>query len=52
MGQKGDIENRYTTNKCRLPGNVIENMREAYRRSQEYLQTIRPETSKESLIEE
>ena len=52
MGHKGDIENRYTTNKCRLPDNVIEDMREAYRRSQEYLQTIKPETSRENLIEE
>ena len=52
MGHKGDIENRYTTNKCRLPENVIEDMREAYRRSQEYLQTIKPETNRESLIEE
>ena len=32
MGHKGDIENRYTTNKCRLPEDVIEDMREAYRR--------------------
>jgi len=40
MGHKGDIENRYTTNKCRLPETVIEDMRQAYKRSQEYLQTI------------
>ena len=52
MGHKGDIENRYTTNKCRLPEDVIEDMREAYRRSQEYLQTTRPETSREKLVEE
>jgi len=52
MGHKGDIENRYTTNKCRLPESVIEDMREAYRRSQKYLQTIKPETSRETLIEE
>ncbi|RLI40333.1 site-specific integrase, partial [Candidatus Bathyarchaeota archaeon] len=52
MGHKGDIENRYTTNKCRLPESVIEDMREAYRRSQEYLQTIKPETSRENLMEE
>ena len=50
MGHKGDIENRYTTNKCRLPENVIEDMREAYRRSQEYLQTKKvEETSEEKL---
>jgi len=52
MGHKGDIENRYTTNKCRLPEDVIEDMREAYRRSQEYLQTTKPETGREKLIEE
>jgi len=52
MGHKGDIENRYTTNKCRLPESVIEDMREAYKRSQEYLQTTKPETGREKLIEE
>ncbi|MEM3458980.1 MAG: site-specific integrase [Candidatus Bathyarchaeia archaeon] len=41
MGHKGDIENRYTTNKCKLPENVIEDMREAYKRSQEYLHTTK-----------
>ena len=50
MGHKGDIENRYTTNKRRLPESVIEDMREAYRRSQEYLQTTKvEETSEEKL---
>jgi hypothetical protein len=50
MGHKGDIENRYTTNKCKLPDSVIEDMREAYRRSQEYLQTKKiEETSEEKL---
>jgi len=52
MGHKGDIENRYTTNKQRLPETVIEDMREAYRRSQEFLQTTeREETSEEKLRE-
>jgi len=50
MGHKGDIENRYTTNKCRLPESVIEDMRDAYTRSQEYLQTAKvEETSEEKL---
>jgi integrase len=49
MGHKGDIENRYTTNKCRLPEGVIEDMRDAYKRSQEYLQTRIEETSEEKL---
>ena len=52
MGHKGDIENRYTTNKHRLPESVIEDMREAYKRSQDFLQTTeREETSEEKLRE-
>jgi hypothetical protein len=41
MGHKGDIENRYTTNKHRLSDSVIEDMREAYKRSQQFLQTTK-----------
>jgi len=52
MGHKGDIENRYTTNKQKLPESVIEDMREAYRRSQEYLQTTVPETTSEERLKE
>lgn len=52
MGHKGDIENRYTTNKGRLPESVIEDMREAYGRSQRFLQTTgRDDTSEERLRE-
>jgi hypothetical protein len=52
MGHKGDIENRYTTNKQRLPESVIEDMREAYKRSQDFLQTTeREETSEDKLRE-
>jgi len=52
MGHKGDIENRYTTNKHKLPEEVVEDMREAYKRSQEYLQTTRvSETSEEKLTQ-
>ncbi|MBC7130710.1 hypothetical protein H5T51_05785 [Candidatus Bathyarchaeota archaeon] len=52
MGHVGDIEAKYTTNKYRLPEEVIEDMREAYRRSQEYLQTVVTEVSKENIAEE
>lgn len=38
MGYVGDIEHRYTTNKGRLPSQVIEDMRESYANSQEFLQ--------------
>jgi len=43
MGHKGDIENRYTTHKGKLPKEVIDDMREAYRRIQEFLMTTTPE---------
>jgi hypothetical protein len=50
MGHKGDIENRYTTNKRRLPDSVVNDMRHAYEKSQEYLQTTKSrETSEEKL---
>lgn len=39
MGHTGDMEARYTTNKGRLPESMIEDMREAYRRSQGFFQT-------------
>jgi hypothetical protein len=51
MGHKGDIENRYTTNKHRLPDSVIEDMREAYKRSQDHLQTTKPEAGEEKIRE-
>jgi hypothetical protein len=50
MGHKSDIENRYTTNKQRLPESVVEDMRAAYARSEEFLQTkVNEETSEEKL---
>ena len=50
MGHKGDIENRYTTNKKSLPESVVEDMRAAYARSEEFLQTkMNEETSEEKL---
>jgi hypothetical protein len=53
MGHKGDIEARYTTNKHRLPAEVVEDMRATYQRSQDYLQTAAPEaTSSERIKEE
>jgi hypothetical protein len=52
MGHKGDIENRYTTNKQKLPESVIEDMREAYRRSQEFLQTTESRVTSEERLKE
>jgi hypothetical protein len=51
MGHKGDIENRYTTNKARLPETVIDDMREAYRRSQKFLQTTAGSSGEDALRE-
>jgi hypothetical protein len=51
MGHKGDIENRYTTNKHRLPESVIEDMRGAYKRSQDHLQTTKGEIGEEKIKE-
>lgn len=39
MGHTGDIEHTYTLNKSKLPREVIEQMRESYRKAQKYLQT-------------
>ena len=51
MGHKGDIEARYTTNKGRLPENLIEDMRAAFAASTEYLETTpRPERDKKEML--
>ena len=42
MGHKGDMEARYTTNKGRLPEDVIEDMRASFKECEEYLSTRRP----------
>ena len=52
MAHKGDIEAQYTTNKGRLPESVVEDMRESYRKCQEYLQTTITETASEEKIKE
>jgi len=52
MGHKGDIEAVYTTNKGRLPENLIEDMRESYRRSLEYLETRKSQTDEDRLRED
>jgi site-specific recombinase XerD len=47
MGHKGDIEARYSTNK-RLPPDVIEEMRESYRKCLKYLETRVSEVSEDN----
>lgn len=39
MGHRGSIENRYTVNKSKLPEDLVEDMRESYKRCQPYLVT-------------
>jgi len=51
MGHKGDIEARYTTNKGRLPKNLIEDMRRAFEASAEYLETTpKPEKERREML--
>ena len=51
MGHKGDIKAVYTTNKGRLPENLVEDMRESYRRSLEYLETRKAGADEDRLRE-
>ena len=50
MGHKGDIEQLYTLNKHVLPADLIEEMREAYRKSQRLLQTVEAPSKREEDI--
>lgn len=47
MGHKGDIEARYSTNK-RLPPDMIEEMRESYRKCTKFLETRVSEVSEDN----
>jgi len=47
MGHKGDIEARYSTNKTRLPPEMVEEMREAYRKASNLMQTINSDSPSE-----
>ncbi len=39
MGHKGDIEARYSTNKGRLPPDMIESMRSSYKKCMQFIET-------------
>ncbi len=43
MGHVGDIEHVYTLNKRRLSPHILKDLRESYKRSQKFLQTIETE---------
>jgi hypothetical protein len=51
MGHKGDIEARYSTNKGRLPPDMVEEMRGAYKRCENLLQTSNAEPEREKIKE-
>jgi len=48
MGHVGSIDARYTTNKRRLPPDLIEEMRQAYRRCEQFLSTLPTSSEKEA----
>ena len=48
MGHVGSIDARYTTNKRRLPQDLIDEMRSAYQRCEPFLSTIPSPSEKES----
>ncbi|MFH0748965.1 MAG: site-specific integrase [Candidatus Bathyarchaeota archaeon] len=51
-GHKGDIESRYSTNKGRLPEEMIEGMREAYRACEQFLSTVAQPLEQSSIVKE
>ena len=51
MGHVGDIESKYTTHKGKLSKQMIEDMRESYKRSMAFLQTIHTEDEDKNKVE-
>lgn len=51
-GHKGDIESRYSTNKGRLPPDMIEDMRQAYKECEPFLSTVAQPLEQSSIIKE
>jgi len=51
-GHKGDIESRYSTNKGRLPPDMIEDMRQAYRECEPFLSTVAQPLEQSTIIKE
>ncbi len=52
MGHKGDIEARYSMNKGRLPPDIVEEIRAAYKRCETLLQTIGGEEEGDERLKE
>jgi len=51
-GHKGDMEARYSTNKCVLPPDIIEDMRKCYRECEAFLNTAAQPLEQSSIIKE
>jgi hypothetical protein len=51
-GHKGDIEARYSTNKGRLPPEMIEDIRKAYQQCEPFLSTVALPTNQEAAKKE
>ena len=51
-GHKGDIEARYSTNKGRLPPDMIEGMRQAYRDRELFLSTVGQPLEQSTIVKE
>jgi site-specific recombinase XerD len=49
---KGDIESRYSTNKGRLPPDMVEGMREAYKACEPFLSTVTQPLEHSSIVKE
>jgi len=51
-GHKGDIESRYSTNKGRLPPDMIEEMRRAYGECEPFLGTVAQPLEQSAIVKE
>lgn len=51
-GHKGDMEARYSTNKGRLPPDMIEEIREAYKRCEPFLSTVAQPLEQTGVVKE
>jgi len=51
-GHKGDIESRYSTNKGRLPPDMIEGIRQAYRDCEPFLSTVTQPLEQTAVVKE
>ena len=51
-GHKGDVEARYSTNKGRLPPEMVEGMRQAYKECESFLSTVAQPMEQSAIVKE